>query len=41
MLQEDLEEEQFFVVVRKQYWTAADASPLRTLAEQLIGKLDF
>jgi HEAT repeat protein len=41
MLQEDLEEEQFFVAVRKQYWTAADASPLRTLAEQLIGKLDF
>jgi HEAT repeat protein len=41
MLQEDLEEEQFFVTVRKEYWTAPEASPVRTLAEQLIGKLDF
>jgi hypothetical protein len=41
MLQEDLEEEQFFVSVRRAYWTATDASPIRALAEQLIGKLDF
>jgi HEAT repeat protein len=41
MLQEDLEEEQFFVTVRREYWTAPDASPMRGLAEQLIGKLEF
>jgi HEAT repeat protein len=41
MLQEDLEEEQFFVSVRREYWAAADGSPLRRLAEQLIAKLDF
>ncbi|HUE85580.1 MAG TPA: HEAT repeat domain-containing protein [Vicinamibacterales bacterium] len=41
MLQEDLEEEHFFVTVRKEYWTAAEGSPMRRLAEQLIGKLDF
>jgi HEAT repeat protein len=41
MLQEDLEEEQFFVMVRREYWNAPDASPLRKLAEQLIGKLEF
>jgi HEAT repeat protein len=41
MLQEDLEEEQFFVAVRKDYWSAPNTSPVRRLAEQLIGKLDF
>jgi HEAT repeat protein len=41
MLEEDLEEEQFFVTVRKGYWAAADKAPARVLAEQLIGKLDF
>lgn len=41
MLQEDLEEEHFFVTVRKEYWTAPEGSPIRRLAEQLIGKLDF
>ena len=41
MLQEDLEEEQFFVTVRREYWNAPDPSPMRKLAEQLIGKLDF
>ncbi len=41
MLEEDLEEEQFFVTVRKGYWAAPDKAPARTLAEQLIGKLDF
>ena len=41
MLQEDLEEEQFFVTVRREYWNAAESSPVRKLAEQLIGKLDF
>jgi hypothetical protein len=41
MLEEDLEEEQFFVAVRKAYWAAPDAAPVRKLAEQLITKLDF
>jgi hypothetical protein len=41
MLQEDLEEEHFFVTVRKEYWTAPESSALRRLAEQLIGKLEF
>ena len=41
MLEEDLEEERFFVAVRKAYWAAADGSPTRKLCEQLITKLDF
>jgi HEAT repeat protein len=41
MLEEDLEEEQFFVTVRRGYWAAADKSPTRQLAEQLITRLDF
>jgi HEAT repeat protein len=41
MLEEDLEEERFFVTVRRTYWAAADGSPTRKLCEQLITKLDF
>ena len=41
MLEEDLEEERFFVDVRHAYWAAADGSPTRKLCEQLITKLDF
>ena len=41
MLEEDLEEEQFFVAVRREYWAAPDGSPTRKLCEQLITKLDF
>jgi HEAT repeat protein len=41
MLQEDLEEEQFFVTVRREYWNAPESAPIRKLAEQLIGKLEF
>jgi len=41
MLEEDLEEERFFVAVRKEYWAAPDGSPMRKLCEQLINKLDF
>jgi hypothetical protein len=41
MLEEDLEEEQFFAAVRRGYWAAADGSTTRRLAEQLITKLDF
>jgi HEAT repeat protein len=41
MLEEDLEEERFFVAIRKEYWAAADGSPIRKLCERLIDKLDF
>ena len=41
MLEEDLEEERFFVAVRRGYWAAPDGSPTRKLCEQLITKLDF
>jgi len=41
MLEEDLEEEQFFVTVRRGYWAAPDGSPIRRLSEQLITTLDF
>jgi HEAT repeat protein len=41
MLEEDLEEERFFVYVRQAYWAAADGSPTRKLCERLITKLDF
>ena len=41
MLEEDLEEEQFFATVRRGYWAAADGSATRRLAEQLITKLNF
>jgi HEAT repeat protein len=41
MLEEDLEEERFFVTIRKEYWAAPDGSPLRKLCEQLINRLDF
>jgi hypothetical protein len=41
MLEEDLEEERFFMAVRRAYWAAADGSPTRKLCELLINKLDF
>ena len=41
MLEEDLEEERFFVTVRKAYWAAPDGSATRKLCELLINKLDF
>lgn len=41
MLEEDLEEERFFVAVRRAYWSAADGSAMRRLCELLITKLDF
>jgi HEAT repeat protein len=41
MLQEDLEEEQFFVTIRREYWSAPERTPVRAVAEQLIAKLDF
>ena len=41
MLEEDLEKERFFALVRRTYWQAADGSPTRHLMQTLIGKLDF
>jgi HEAT repeat protein len=41
MLEEDLEEEQFFVAVRKGYWAAPENALSRKLGEQLISKLNF
>jgi HEAT repeat protein len=41
MLEEDYEEESFFVVVRRRYWQAADGSPTRTVGQALIEKLEF
>lgn len=41
MIEEDLEEERFFVTMRRAYWSAPDGSRRRALAERLIGKLDF
>jgi hypothetical protein len=41
MLEEDYAEERFFAEVRKTYWTAAEASPERAVAQEVIGRLDF
>ena len=41
MLEEDLEEERFFVTVRRESWAAPDGSPVGKLCELLINKLDF
>ena len=41
MLEEDLEEERFFVTVRRGYWAAADGSKTRTIAAALIKTLEF
>jgi HEAT repeat protein len=41
MLEEDLEEEQFFVTVRRAYWAAAAGSPARRVSGALIQKLEF
>jgi len=41
MLEEDLDKETFFALVRRTYWDAAENSPERALMQTLIGKLDF
>ena len=41
MLEEDLEEERFFVAVRRGYWQAAEGSPARKVAAALIQTLEF
>jgi HEAT repeat protein len=41
MLEEDFEEERFFVTVRRAYWQAAEGSARRKAAEKLIKALEF
>jgi HEAT repeat protein len=41
MLEEDLDKERFFALVRRTYWGAPEGSPTRELMQTLIGKLDF
>jgi HEAT repeat protein len=41
MLEEDLEEERFFVNVRRAYWAAPAGSPARRIADSLIQHLEF
>jgi HEAT repeat protein len=41
MLEEDLDKERFFALVRRTYWQSVDAPPTRRLMQSLIGKLDF
>jgi hypothetical protein len=41
MLEEDYDEELFFVTVRRAYWQAADGSTARAVAEALVQKLEF
>jgi HEAT repeat protein len=41
MLEEDFEEEQFYVAVRHAYWAAPAGSPRRQIAAALIEKLEF
>ena len=41
MLDEDLEEEHFFVAARGAFWAAPEQSPARTVAEELIRVLEF
>jgi len=41
MLEEDLEKERFFMTVRRTYWGAPGETPMRALAQTLIGRLDF
>ena len=41
MLEEDFEEERFFVTIRRAYWGAAEGSPRRKAAAALITVLEF
>jgi HEAT repeat protein len=41
MLAEDLEEERFYVAIRRAYWAASEGSARRRIAETLIQKLEF
>jgi hypothetical protein len=41
MLEEDLDKERFFALVRRTYWESKEGSATRDLMQTLIGKLDF
>lgn len=41
MLEEDLDKERFFALVRRTYWDSPEGSTDRQLMQTLIGKLDF
>lgn len=41
MLEEDFDEERFFVTVRRAYWKAPEGSPARQVANRLIAVLEF
>jgi hypothetical protein len=41
MLEEDFEEERFFVTVRRAFWQSAEGSPGRRVAQALVQKLEF
>jgi len=41
MLEEDLDKERFFALVRRTYWASKQGSPTQELMQTLIGNLDF
>jgi HEAT repeat protein len=41
MLDEDFEEERFYVTVRRAYWQASESSPRRDVTQAVIRKLEF
>ena len=41
MLEEDLDKERFFALVRRTYWESPEGSTDRQLMQTLLGKLDF
>jgi HEAT repeat protein len=41
MLEEDFEEERFFVTVRRAYWRSPQGSAARRIAETLVARLEF
>ena len=41
MLEEDLDKERFFALVRRTYWASKQGSPTQDLMQTLIGNLDF
>jgi len=41
MLEEDLDKERLFALVRRTYWESKEGSPTRDLMQTLIGSLDF
>jgi len=41
MLDEDFEEERFFVAIRRTFWESPEGAPRRVVAERLIQTLEF